>query len=258
MKYLAILPALLLFACEKPSYDLVIRNATVYDGSGDEPFQGDVAVNGDRIVRVGKIGAAEAGREIDAEGLALAPGFIDMHTHLDPILEMPDAESHVRQGVTLALGGPDGGGPYGLKDHFDTLEQLGLGMNIAYLVGHNRVRSSVMYMDNRAPTDEELDQMKTLVAEAMEAGAFGISTGLKYLPGAFSNVDEVIALSAVAAEMGGIYTSHLREEGLGLIEAVQEAIVISREAGIPVVLTHHKAIGQPMWAHEKVCRGGCM
>ncbi len=251
MKNLLILAAIFLLACEQPSYDLVIRNAQVYDGLGGDPVRADIAINGDRIVKVGQISSANNSREIDAQGLALAPGFIDMHTHLDPILEMPDAESHVRQGVTLALGGPDGGGPWPLNDHFDTLEQLGLGMNIAYLAGHNTIRRNIMDMDNRTPTSDELEAMKTQVREAMEHGAFGISTGLKYLPGAFSNVDEVIALSKVAADLGGIYTSHLREEGLGLIEGVQEAMVISREAEIPVVLTHHKAIGMPVWGKSR-------
>ena len=120
-------------------------------------------------------------------------------------------------------------------------------MNVAYLIGHNRIRRGVMGLDNREPTPEELDSMKWHVQAGMEAGAFGISTGLKYLPGAFSNVDEVIALSKVASENGGIYTSHLREEGLGLIAGVQEAIQIGAEAEIPIVLTHHKAIGKPMW-----------
>ncbi|MEM9329244.1 MAG: D-aminoacylase [Bacteroidota bacterium] len=252
MRNLLLLTAFVGFiSCETKTYDLIIRDGQVYDGLGNEPIIADVAINGDKIVKIGNLSRAEAAREIPAEGLVVAPGFIDLHTHLDPILEMPDAESHVRQGVTLAVGGPDGGGPYPLGAHFDTLEQLDLGMNIAYLVGHNRIRSNVMYLDNRAPTNEELEQMKTLVAQAMEDGAFGLSTGLKYLPGAFSDVEEVIALSAVAAEKGGIYTSHLREEGLGLIEAVQAAIMISQDAKIPVVLTHHKAIGQPMWGASK-------
>ncbi len=234
-------------SCASPTHDLIIRNVNIYDGTGGDPIEGDVAITGDKITALGNLSNHQSKTEIDGNGLAIAPGFIDVHTHLDPVLGMPDAESHVRQGVTLALGGPDGGGPWPLDEHFDSLNKLGLGMNIAYLIGHNRIRRNVMNLDNRAPTSTELDSMKSQVKLAMEHGAFGISTGLKYLPGAFSEVDEVIQLSKVAAEMGGIYTSHLREEGIGLIEAVQEAIVISREANIPVVLTHHKAIGQPMW-----------
>jgi dihydroorotase/N-acyl-D-amino-acid deacylase len=134
-----------------------------------------------------------------------------------------------------------------MDKYLDTLQNFDLGINTAYLVGHNTIRRRVMQTANRAPTTEELELMKSYVEEAMNSGAFGISTGLKYVPGSFSKVDEVIALSKVAAASGGIYTSHLREEGLGLLEAVQEAIMIGREADIPIVLTHHKAIGKPMW-----------
>ncbi len=241
----------LLTACSPPHFDTLIRNGLVYDGRGADPVTADVGIRGDRIVQLGDLGRATADRVIDAGGLAVAPGFIDLHTHLDPLLEMPDAESHVRQGVTLALGGPDGGGPWPLEAYFDTLEQVGLGMNIAMLAGHNRIRRNVMGLEDRAPTSIELDSMKQQVRQAMEAGAFGLSTGLKYLPGAFSEVDEVIALSRVAAELGGIYTSHLREEGLGLIEGVQEAIDIADRADIPVVLTHHKVVGKPMWGASR-------
>jgi dihydroorotase/N-acyl-D-amino-acid deacylase len=156
------------------------------------------------------------------------------------------------QGVTTALGGPDGGGPLPLSDYFKELGSLGIGLNVGYLVGHNSVRNEVMGMENRAPSEEELVKMKLLIEANMKAGAYGISTGLKYLPGSFSKVEEVIELSKVASKYGGIYTSHLREEGLGLIEGVQEAILISREANIPVVLTHHKAIGIPMWGASKL------
>ncbi|MDX1333663.1 MAG: D-aminoacylase, partial [Robiginitalea sp.] len=174
-----------------------------------------------------------------------------IHTHLDPILELPECESHVRQGVTTALGGPDGSSPWPFGAYLDSLEQLGMGMNVGYLIGHNTVRRNVMGLENRAPTPAELEQMKNQIAQGMQEGAFGISTGLKYLPGTFSEVGEVIALSQVAAAGGGIYTSHLREEGLGLLESVQEAIAISKEADIPVVLTHHKVVGKPMWGKSK-------
>ncbi len=238
---------------EKFAHDILIINGTLYDGTGAEPLENiDIAIDGDKIVAIGDLEDEHMAMKVyDAEGLAISPGFIDVHAHLNPILEMPDAESHVRQGVTLALGGPDGSCPWPLEDHFDTLETLGLGMNVAYLAGHNTIRGEVMGLEDRAPTDEELEQMKSLVREAMEAGAFGLSTGLKYLPGAFSEVEEVIELSRITSQMGGIYTSHLREEGLGLIPAVKEAILISREADIPVVLTHHKAIGQRMWGKSK-------
>ena len=230
-------------------YDILIAGGTVVDGTGAARFRADVAVRGDRIVRVsrGPMPPASAARVIDATGRVVAPGFIDMHAHLDPLLELPRAQSMARQGVTLALGGPDGASPYPLGPYLDSAQALGLGINVAFLVGHNTIRQRVMGLANRAPTTAELDRMKEMVARGMADGAFGISTGLKYLPGAFSRTDEVIALSRVAADSGGIYTSHLREEGLGLIEAVAEAIAIGRGAKIPVVLTHHKAVGRPMW-----------
>ena len=159
----------------------------------------------------------------------------------------PKAESHVRQGVTTALGGPDGSCPLPLGAYLDSLEETTIGLNVAYLIGHNTIRNHVMGLVNRDPTPAELDSMKSLVRQGMEDGAFGISTGLKYLPGTYSKVGEVIELSKVAGELEGIYTSHLREEGLKLLDGVGEAIQIAEEAKIPVVLTHHKVVGQPMW-----------
>ena len=239
-------------ACQSPTdFDIIIRNGTVYDGSFTAPVRADIAVSHDRIVRIGDLAHVSATKEIDATGLAVSPGFIDLHAHLEPLLKLPEAESHVRQGVTTALGGPDGRGPWPLHSYLDSVEMEGTGMNVAYLVGHNTVRQNVMKLDNRSPTDEELEQMKQQVAAGMQQGAFGISTGLKYVPGTFSEVDEVIALSKIAAEYGGIYTSHLREEGLGLLDAVAEAITIAEQADIPVILTHHKAIGKTMWGASR-------
>lgn len=243
--YLALL--ILLFACQNPDYEIIIKGGTIYDGSSSNPFIGDIGIKSGKILTIGDLSDASAEKIINAKGLAVAPGFIDMHTHLEPIMEMPLAESLVRQGVTLALGGPDGGGPWPFGGYLDSLSKMNLGINVAYLVGHNTLRKEVMGMEDREPSGEELELLKSYVKSAMEDGAFGISTGLKYLPGTFSKLDEIIALSKVSGDMGGIYTSHLREEGLGLIDAVQEAMVISREANIPVVLTHHKAIGVSMW-----------
>lgn len=243
----------IIFGCSKEvQYDLVILNGDLYDGSGGQPMKQDIAINGSTIVKIGKLSSYTANRIIDANGLAVAPGFIDMHAHLDPILQLSECESHIRQGVTTALGGPDGSSPWPLAKYMDTLNNIGVGMNVAYLVGHNTVRENVMNLDNREPTADELEKMKFQIAQGMKDGAFGISTGLKYLPGAFSKVDEVIELSKVASSYGGIYTSHLRDEGLGLIPAVKEAIDISKEGNITVVLTHHKVIGKPMWGKSNL------
>lgn len=247
-----IIVVLVLCGCSKTvQYDLVIANGDVYDGSGSDAIKQDIAINGSTIVKIGELTSYKAKRTIDANGLAIAPGFIDMHAHLDPILELSECESHVRQGVTTALGGPDGSSPWPLAKYMDTLNTVGIGMNVAYLIGHNTVRKNVMKLENRAPTTDELEQMKNQIGQEMKDGAFGISTGLKYLPGAFSKIDEVIELSKVASSYGGIYTSHLREEGLGLIDGVKEAITISDKASIPVILTHHKVVGKPMWGNSR-------
>jgi N-acyl-D-amino-acid deacylase len=239
---------------QSPSYDLILTGGTVIDGSGSPRFRADVGIVGDRITAVSRtpLSRTAAKRVIDATGLMVAPGFIDLHAHLDPIFVMPDAQSHVRQGVTLALGGPDGGGPYPFGAYLDSVSKQRLGMNVAFLAGHNTIREKVMGTANRAPTNAELEQMKRMVAESMGEGAFGMSTGLRYIPGFYSKTDEVVALSTVAADSGGIYTSHLREEGLGLIEGVAEALEIGRQARIPVILTHHKVIGKPMWGKSVV------
>lgn len=243
----------LLSCAPKEKYDLIIEHGSVLDGTGKPAVTADVGIRDGRIIRVGDLAGAEAAEHINATGLTVSPGFIDLHAHIEPIMRMPDAASHVRQGVTTALGGPDGGGPWPFGKYLDSLSNsYELGMNVAYLTGHNTIRRKVMGNENRKPTPAELDTMKAMVRKAMSEGAFGLSTGLKYLPGTFSETAEVIALSEVAGSMGGIYTSHLREEGLGLLDGVREAIRIGREAKIPIVLTHHKAMGKPMWGKSKV------
>lgn len=228
-------------------YDLLIRNGTLYMGAPDTFQQADLAVKRGKIVKIAPRIKGKAARVIDAAGHVVSPGFIDLHAHIEPLPLDPEAQSCVRQGVTTALGGPDGGGPLPLGDYLDSLAATGTGMNVAYLIGHNTVRNHVMGLTDSDPTPAELQEMQKLIEQGMFDGAFGISTGLKYLPGAYSKYPEVVAVSQAAARHGGIYTSHLREEGLGLLQGVQEAINISRDAGIPVVLTHHKAIGTPMW-----------
>ena len=235
-------------------YDIVLTNARIVDGTGSPAYSGDVAIIGRQIARVSTtpISRDSAVRVIDVKGHVLAPGFIDMHAHLEPLLNMPDAQSAARQGVTLALGGPDGGGPWPFGAYLDSADRAGLGINVAFLAGHNTIRETVMGTANRAPTADELARMKQMVGQSMHEGAFGLSTGLRYIPGFYSKTDEVVALSKVAADSGGIYTSHLREEGLGLIDGVAEAMEIGRQAHIPIVLTHHKAIGQQMWGKSTV------
>lgn len=233
--------------------DLLLVGGTVVDGTGAPGRRADVAIAGNRVVAVGEnLPRGTARRVLDVSGQVVAPGFIDLHAHLEPLLQLSLMESALRQGVTLALGGPDGGSPLPLGPYLDSVRAVKPGINVAYLVGHNDVRRAVMNMDARAPSASELARMKQLVAEAMGQGAFGLSTGLLYLPGTYSNVEEVIALAQVASDSGGIYTSHLRKEGIGLLDGVGEALEIGRRARIPVVLTHHKAVGQQMWGKSTV------
>jgi dihydroorotase/N-acyl-D-amino-acid deacylase len=255
----SILAATLAIACRPAAvpvpdgpFDLLITGGIVIDGTGGARYPGDIAIRGDRIALVSRtrLSAASATRVIDAAGRVVAPGFIDLHAHLDPLPDLPGAESAVRQGVTTALGGPDGGSPWPLADYLAERERAGVGINVAFLAGHNTIRGEVMGMADRDPTPAELARMERMVAQAMGEGAWGLSTGLLYLPGTYSKIDEVVALSRVAADSGGIYTSHLRKEGLGLLEGVGEAIEIGRRARIPIVLTHHKAVGTPMWGRS--------
>src|SRR5918998_1895715 len=231
------------------TYDLLITGGTVIDGTGAAGFRADIATSGDRIALISRapLSRDRARRVIDATNRVVAPGFIDLHAHLDPLPQLPEAESAVRQGVTTAVGGPDGTSPWPLGQYLAERERQRLGVNVAFLVGHNTIRREVMGMAKRDPTPTELERMRAMVARGMGDGAWGLSTGLKYLPGAWSTTDEVVALARVAADSAGMYTSHLREEGLGLLASVAEAIEIGRRARIPVVLTHHKAVGSPMW-----------
>lgn len=250
--------ALLLLAsaasAQSPKYDVLITGGTVIDGTGAPRYRADVAISGDRVALISRraIPRSSARQVIDAKDRIVTPGFIDLHAHLEPLAEMPGAQSAVTQGVTLALGGPDGGSPWPLAAYMTAREKQTIGINVAYLVGHNTVRHAVMGDADRAPTASELARMRSMIAQGMGDGAFGISTGLLYVPGTYSKIDEVVALSQAASDSGGIYTSHLRKEGLGLFEGVAEAIEIGRRAHIPVVLTHHKAVGQQMWGKSVV------
>ncbi|HEY0932032.1 MAG TPA: D-aminoacylase [Gemmatimonas sp.] len=235
------------------SFDVLIVGGSVIDGTGSAPRMLDVGLRGDRIVALAaNLPRNRARTVIEARGRVVSPGFIDLHAHLEPLLQLPLMESALRQGVTLAVGGPDGSSPLPLAPYLDSVTTTKPGINVAYLVGHNEIRRQVLGMAARAPNAAELARMKGLVAQAMGQGAFGLSTGLLYLPGTYSNVDEVVALAQTASDSSGIYTSHLRKEGIGLLDGVGEAMEIGRRAKIPVVLTHHKAVGQQMWGKSVV------
>ena len=229
-------------------FSFILEDGLVYDGLGNEPVQADVGVVGNTIVAIGDLADRRAAQRIDATGLAITPGFIDIHSHADrTIFDIPLAENYIRQGVTTAIGGPDGSSLYPIGE---TLSRFGLQpatINFGTLVGHGTIRRQVMGNENRQPTAEELEQMKRLVDAAMVEGAFGLSSGLKYVPGAYAETEEVIELARVAGLHGGFYKSHMRDEGLELLGSVEETIRIGDEGRLPTQLTHHKVIGKGMW-----------
>lgn len=245
-------PLLLPDSVPTAPYDIVIVGGTIVDGTGAPRYQADVAIRDGRIVRVSRtsLAGARTQRTIDAAGHVVAPGFIDVHAHIEPIFRLPDAASLLRQGVTLAVGGPDGGGAWPVGQWLDSVNATGAGINVATLVGHNTIRRAVMGSGSRAPTAAELAQMQGMVARAMSEGAFGLSSGLEYVPGVYARGEEVAALARTAADSGGIYTSHVRDEASGLMASVRETIEVGRQARIPVVLTHAKAVGRPNWGRS--------
>lgn len=237
-------------------YDLLVRGGRLLDGSGNPWYYADVAVRGDRIAAVGDLAAATAHRVIDARGLYVAPGFIDVHSHAGPGLataELSGAAPLLAQGLTTVVINPDGGGPVDLRAQRAELLRYGLGVNVAQLVPHGSVRAVVLGMSDRAPSPAELDRMRSLVAEGMEAGAFGLSSGPFYAPGSYARTYELVELAKVASRYGGVYTSHIRDEAdysIGVVAAVEEVIRIAGEAGLPGIVSHIKVLGPNVWGYS--------
>jgi N-acyl-D-aspartate/D-glutamate deacylase len=231
--------------------DVIIRGGTIYDGSPVKPIVGDVAIRGDRIVAVGRIGNITARRVIDAKGMIVAPGFIDPHTHADSFLRSSDPAVRVNaawlhQGVTTVMIGVDGNGTPDVAADSGKLAASGIGTNIVPFVGFGPVRQRVLGQDARAPSATELDAMKALIAKGMCEGAVGLSAGLFYAPQSFATTDEVVAVAREAAIRGGLYDTHQRDESsysIGLLGSIEEAIAIGRRAGMPVHFAHLKALG---------------
>jgi N-acyl-D-amino-acid deacylase len=256
----------------------ILRNCRVYDGTGNSWYAADIAISGDRIVRIGNISGFSAEEEIDVQGLAVAPGFIDIHTHSDNAAFLPElSKGKIMQGVTTEVIGNCGMSAFpvlpenaallkqyvssifgdiewswsNLTEFAEVTSSRGIVTNMLPLVGHGSIRIAAMGFDKRLPTDSEMKIMKQLVAETMEQGCFGLSSGLIYPPGVYSSTEELIELCKVVREYNGIYTTHMRNESDIVEEAVEEAITIGRSSNIAVQISHHKAAGKQNWGKPK-------
>jgi N-acyl-D-amino-acid deacylase len=244
----AILPA--------QAFDVLITGARIVDGSGNPWYSADRGISGDRIAAIGRLAGREAGLSIDGTGLIAAPGFIDIHTHAARFLERtPALESAVRQGVTTVMEGQDGSSPLPLTTAVNRFAKTPVSINFGFFAGQGSIRAAVIGTVNRKATADELARMKALARQAMLDGAFGLSTGLFYVPGNFTPTDEIVELAKVVGELGGIHISHMRDEAAGVLDSVRDTIRIGEEGKLPTQITHHKIIGAAMWgASEKTLR----
>jgi dihydroorotase/N-acyl-D-amino-acid deacylase len=229
-------------------FDILITGAKVIDGTGSAWFWGDIGVRGDSIAAIGHLGDAGAALRIDGNGLVAAPGFIDIHSHgRRGIFAVPTAENYLREGVTTIIEGPDGSSELPLAPFFEKVARTPISINFASMVGQGTIRGQVIGPVNRKATPKELERMKGMAAQAMRDGAFGLSTGLFYVPGTFTPTEEVIEIAKVVGRMGGIHISHMRNESEHVLDSVRETIRIGEEGGLPTQITHHKIIGKANW-----------
>lgn len=258
-------------------FDLVVKNGTILDGTGGPEWRADLGVRDDTISAIGSIDPARGSMVLDAAGLHVSPGFIDIHSHSDSsIFAYPTADSRSRQGITTEVTGQCGfsaaplegvdadtrranlaeetGAPVewtSIAAYFETLERIGISVNQAFLMGHGSLRQNVAGLENRLLTQTEMASVVRSIEEGMDLGAFGLSTGLEYTPGLFTPTEEIVTLARVVARRGGFYASHIRNEESGLLAAIHEAIQIGREAGVPVQISHLKAAGRPNWSKQR-------
>lgn len=261
---LSLLPVLLLtvFAVSKlrradalsAEFDVIIAGGHIVDGTGNPWFESDLAIKDGRIAEIGKLDAKRAATVIDARGLIVAPGFIDVHTHIEGGIErLPPAENFLRMGVTSVVTGNCGSSAQSLSEWFGRLERLGISLNVASLIGHNTVRSAGMNGNfDRPPTPEELQMMRDLVSQAMRDGAVGFSTGLEYVPGTYAKTDEIVALAKASAEFGGLYATHMRNEDATVEQAIKESLEVGALANCPVEISHFKISSKSRWGASRI------
>ena len=239
-------------AVNAADFDILIRDARVVDGTGNAWYRANIGIKAGRIASMGRLASATADRTIDAAGRVASPGFIDVHTHIEGAVELvPRGDNYLLDGVTTIVTGNCGGSNIKLAEWFQKLETLGLGLNVASLIGHNSVRTEVMGTANRLATPDEIVRMQALVEKGMQEGAVGFSTGLIYIPGTYSNTEEVVALGKAAAKSGGVYASHMRDEGDKVIEAINEAVTVGKESGLRVQLSHFKIDTPRIWGYSE-------
>ncbi len=232
--------------------DLLIKNGKIIDGTGNSWYYGNMAVKDGKILKIGRDVNLSSKKTIDAKGLIVAPGFIDVHTHLEgDESKEPNATNFILDGVTTCITGNCGSSNVDIGKYLHWIDSLQLSINVASLVGHNDIRKAVMGRANRDARADELQQMEALVDKAMKDGAVGLSTGLIYIPGTYTKTPEIVALAKVAAKYDGVYATHMRDEGDSVTYAIEEALTIGREANIPVEISHFKLSGQHNWGRSK-------
>ncbi len=237
-------------------YDILIRGGRLLDGSGNPWIYADVAISENRIAAIGNLADATAAQTIDASNLYVAPGFIDTHSHAAAGLGDPErsaAHSLIAQGITTVIINPDGSGATDLPKQAEKMRGHGVGVNVGQMVPHGSVRGKVIGSEDRHATDAEMDEMRQIVRDGMEAGAFGLSSGPFYNPGSFAPTSELVELAKVAAEFGGVYQSHIRDESdytIGVVASVDEVIEVAESANLPGIVTHIKALGPRVWGYS--------